>query len=195
MKFKIIFGVIIPLLLMLVLAILGSSDEGFSLKKKFVESISTKEVIYNDQLRNTIKIGDITLKNDYFLGKRSSLKPLIACLIDKEKVKQNLNAGSVFYSEGDYESGSDSLINYNSNSQERSVEIPAHGSKKVYVYITPSYAYYANYSELLEQYKDYDELVVLEQKKSNDYYNSYADCYGLQESDFENGEHILLILN
>jgi len=199
MKLKIIFGIALPIIFIIVLAILGSNDSGFSVKKKFVDSISLKDAAYNGQPRNTIKIGDIILENEYFLGKRYSLPALTACLIDKEKVKQNANAGSVFYSEGDYDPySSEGLVAYN-DYQQRSIEIPAYGKETAGVFMNPSYAYYANYSELLAQYQDYDELIILEKndksRNRNGYYDpGYQDCYNLKESDIEEAKHIPLIL-
>lgn len=195
MKIKIILGIILPLILILGLAILGSVDVGFSVEKQFVHQITIKDVFSEKQLKNTIKLGDINIENQYFLGKRYDLKPLTACLIDKENVKQRMNAGSVSYSEGDYNPTEVVVYNYYNTKQERSVEIPANGKKTISIYLNPSYAYYQNYSQLLEQYKDYDEIVLVEQKpqKFGSYYNQ--DCYSFQQADIDSGINIPLILN
>ena len=152
MRLKIIFGIVLPVLLIILLAIVGSLDIGFSTTKTFVKQITVKDIVSDGSLRNTLKLGEYNFKNEYFLGKRYSLKPLMACLVDKESVKQNYNAGNVFYSEGDYSPGKE--VFYSDNSQELSVEISAGSKKTVTIYINPSYSYYQNYTQLLEQFKE-----------------------------------------
>lgn len=197
MKAKIIFGIIIPALVILTLSILASSTQGFSAKTEFIDQITLTDVFHDSQLRNSVKVGEISLANDYFLAKRHTLNPLTACLVDKDHAKSILDAGTITYSEGDYDLNKDSLIyssyNYNYN-QPQSVEIPAHGAKKVAIFINPSYNYYENYSQLLEQYKEYEELVIVNQQKQDNYYGYGQGCYSLQEADLESGEHILLVL-
>ena len=197
MKLKIIFGIALPVLVIFSLAILGGSTTGFSLEKSFTKKISLEDTFYNDQLRNTIVLGNITLENDYFLGKRHTLKPLLACLIDNDHVKDKLYAGNVFYSEGDYDSISKTLFGYDSYAREQSVEISSRGTKIVYVYLTPSYGYYQNYSDLLVQYREYDELVLIEQEDSRESHSSYQprDCYNVQEAEIIGGIHMPLQLS
>ncbi|PIN93565.1 hypothetical protein COU54_02700 [Candidatus Pacearchaeota archaeon CG10_big_fil_rev_8_21_14_0_10_31_24] len=198
MKFKLIFGIAIPVIIIIVLAILGSSNSGFSLDQKYIDKIAVADVYYNDQLRNSVFIGNITMQNDYFLGKRHSLPILTACLIDSQDINSPLDAGTVFYSEGDMDYSPNSLtgymnydMGYGNYDQIVSIDLPANSEKIVKVYLNPNYAYYQDNSQLLEYYKPYEELVIM--KLDSNYYS--RGCYAAQKVDFENGIHIPLIIN
>src|SRR4051812_14178838 len=102
MKLRLIFGVIIPLVIIITLAILGALPYGFSVRHNFVSSLNANDLISDGKIKSHIELGSVVIVNDYFLGKRYDLQPLIACLRDKESTKATMDAGSVVYSEGDY---------------------------------------------------------------------------------------------
>lgn len=195
MKFKIILGIIIPLLIIITLTLLGSLDIGFSVKEDYITRISLQDISSNNQLRRSIKIADIYLENDYFLGKRYDLPRLGICLDDKEGKLQKINAGQLQYSEGEYSATRDPIfgeVQYYYRGSERSIQIDANGKKIVRIFLEPSYEFqYKNYTELLAQYKDYDSLVVYELKNDGPYYN-YNECYNLDQEAVEKAIRIPL---
>lgn len=205
MKYKIIFGIILPLLLASTLIVLTTINAGFSVEKDFVNKLTYQDIFIdreNSQLRQTIKIADILIENDYFLGKRYELPPLGVCLNDKEGQLQRLNAGNLQYSEGEYnyETGdfvfsTERALAYpyyydNYNREEKNIQISAYSKKKIRLFLQPSYDFrYRNYTELLKQYGDYDALLIFE-IDNND---PYAYCNNLDQETLDKAIAIPLV--
>ncbi|MBS3099230.1 hypothetical protein J4462_03390 [Candidatus Pacearchaeota archaeon] len=202
---KIIFGIVIPLIVIVVLAILGSVETGFSVDNNYLKEISVKEAfsdialptlpksVNSDRalpaLPESVKIGEIKIKNDYFLARRHNLPNLGACLVDEEWALRPLDAGNIRYSEGDFSPDSEFYSDYGN---ERSVEVGAYSEEEVRIYVEPSYIFQRqNYSELVEAYRNYDNLVVYEREKNGRYY--YDQCGSLDEDILEEGVKIDLV--
>lgn len=189
MKLKIILGIIIPLIIVITLTILGSLNIGFSVKKEFIDKLTFKDIFTeNYQLRESIKIADITLENDYFLGRRYELPRLGICLDDKEGALQRINAGVLQYGEGDYDYEREDFLYetayrtypyYYGYNEARNIQIKANGKKSVRVFLQPSYEFnYENYTQLLERYGDYNSLLVFEMGNK---YKSYYYCSDIDQ--------------
>ena len=183
MKFKIIFGIALPLLVVVLLVVLTSMNIGFSVKKDFINSVNFKEVFVSDYSSGTtFKIAEIIVENDYFLGKRYDLPNFGICFDDKEGKRERLNAGNLQYNEGDYNYEKGGFVYgkemmaypyYGRGYREsRNIEIGANGKKSIRLFLQPSYNYRygGNYSEILEQYGDYDSLLIFELKDEQGYY-------------------------
>ena len=210
MKLKLILGIIIPLVIIVVLAMLGSLDIGFEAKKSFEKKLTLDDMFVDGNLRQTVKVGEIKLTNDYFLGKRYDLPKYKACLVDRESLKPKMDAANVVYSEGDYTYEKDIIYDsnyYGRSGAAQSVQVDSNSNKTVYIYLNPTiyvdtYRYdYTNpnnpkaitktfQESLLEQYGAYDEIVLVENKKTTGY--NYASCSNFQEGDIINGVHISL---
>lgn len=199
MKLKIILGIIIPVIIIIVLAILGSLDIGFKAEYDYEKQLTLNDLFSDGSLRQHIKVGEIKITNDYFMSKRYNLPRLHACLVDKEAGKQIADAANVFYSEGDYTYNNDIIYPdyYGRSGVPQSVEISSNGNKTVYVYLQPTINvnYYENEEDkltpmqrLTQQYGDYDEIVLIEQEKNYQNYN----CYNFDQSQIEKGIHISL---
>ena len=201
MNIKLIVGIIVPVLIILSLVFLSSSNIGFSIEKeteKFIkfDSLFTTQSSY--QAKGSIPIQTITLKNDYFLGKRFDLPRLIACLNDKESKKQRESL-TIRYSEGNYEPSSDIPIfselsyDYYSNSAQQNVQIPAKGKKQIKILLEPKYVYNYNNENYLESYKEYDEVLLVEAKRNSEYsYYSYNSCSDLDSTQLDDAVHIAI---
>ncbi len=204
MKLKIILGIIIPVIIILVLAILGSLDIGFKAEHVYDKQLTLSDMFSEGNLRQHIKIGEIRITNDYFMSKRYNLPRLKACLVDKEAGKQIIDAANVFYSEGDYTYNNDIIYPdyYGRSGVPQSVQIESNGNKTVYVYLQPTinvnYYDYNNPNDpkststvqqrLLQQYGEYDEIVLIEQEKNYQNYN----CYNFDQSQIQKSVHISL---
>jgi hypothetical membrane protein len=70
MKYKIIFGIAIPLFVIVALTIIASIDAGFSIDENYISELSLSTIYNEGKLPSAIKIADINIENDYFLGKR-----------------------------------------------------------------------------------------------------------------------------
>lgn len=183
MKYKIIFGIIIPLLLATTLIVLTSLNVGFGIEKNFIEKINLQDIFTDDyQIKNSIKIADIIIQNDYFLSRRYELPRLGICLDDKEGNSQRINAGNLQYGEGDYDyERGDFLYQttyksypyyYGGYNEARNIQINANEKKSIRIFLQPAYNFmYRNYTQLLEQYGNYDALLVVELGDKYDYYN------------------------
>jgi len=197
MMYKLIFGIILPLMIIISLAIIASYGE-VKEEREFLKVISIQTVLKDGNIRDKVKIGDIVLTNDFTLPKRYELPLFGACLIDSEKEKENAEVGSVDYYEGDYVHENDFNNLYGSGRSYKSIEVKSGEKKKITVYLTPNYYYYNNnYTELLERYKGYDSVVIYEKKerKSSNYpysYRDYVSCYNLNEEDIKDSIKIQL---
>lgn len=192
MRLKIIFGIIIPLIIIIILAVLGSLKIGFNLEKDFSKEISLNNLFVDNKMKNSIKIGEIIMTNDYFLSKRQDLNYLAACLIDKENVKETVSVGNVYYSEGDYNPYNDA--SYYGNYKDRSVEIKSREKKIIYVYLEPDYTFRKeSYAQLVDVYNDYDEIIIFEKRKYNAYSSYRNYCSDLDQETIDNSIHIIIV--
>ena len=199
MNLKIVFGIIVPSMLIVLLAVFASLDIGFSVNESYPKQISiSSEVFQNGQIKTAVKIGEIDITNDYLFSKRYDLQQLRACLIDNSKVKESIDAGTLGYSEGDYSLNGE-LVPYNYyNNNERNVQMGAYANKKVKIYLRPSYNFnYGNYSDLISQYGQYDELVIFKVENSGTNLFSYKigsnSCYNLNDETLSKAIHIDLV--
>jgi hypothetical protein len=189
MKWKIIIGIVIPAMLVVFIAILGSLNIGFKVAENFSNELSLQELFKDNQLRQAIRIADITLVNEYFLSKRYNLPPRIACLIDNDKVKGPLDAGTLEYSEGDLSPNEDLNPFGSYNYGERSVQVKSGEAKVVSLFIRPSYVFgRGSYEELVENYADYDELIIAERVSKSRY--DYYSCSSLNQAALDDAIHI-----
>lgn len=190
MKLKILFGIIIPALVVLVLAALGSLDIGFSIKKDFEQQINFSEIFKKSYSNNAIRIGEIQIMNDYFLPKRFDVPAYLACVYDKDKTRPLQAAGSIYYNEGEYSeevkvldstklsSGRYYPYYYNNKNYKTNIEIGSQKSKKLQVYYLSNRNNYGYQKDLSE--KDYDYLILAEQKT-----NSQIYCESLSSEDLQ----------
>ena len=202
MNYKIVLGVIIPLLIIVGLTVISSLDIGFTVQETYIEEISLSEIYQSGQLLSTIKIADISITNDYFLGKRYSLPDLRACVDDIEGSKSRLNAGSLKYSEGEYDPNLGKyaygdLINYpstNTYGSRRSVEIGSNSEKKIRIYLEPSSQFrYKTLDELTTLYGDYDRLMIYKASDTSSSKSiSYYGCTGLNDEALQTVVYITL---
>lgn len=191
MKFKLIFGIAIPALLIIALAIVASIGE-VTQKNNYIKDIKISEIMTDSNIQTSIKIADIKLTNDNILPKRHELPNLGACLVDNEGNKQKIEAGNLVYSEGGYDYDIDP---FESRRRYRSVEVKSNDELTIYIHLTPSnYLRNKDYNELLEQYSDYDELIVYENDDSSAYgYGRTISCYNLGQEKINESIHIKLI--
>ena len=188
MKFKIIFGIIIPIILVIGLAIVASQGNVLE-ERNFVSSINLEDIFDGARVRTSIKVGEINLKNDYFMGKRHELPEFSTCLIDNDKEKGNMDAGEIRYSEGKRVREEGPFDNYD---RYTSIELSSDEEKKIYVYLVPDYRFQRkNQIELLEEFEDYDELIIYDLDDSDYDYNSYDyECQGLHQKLMEESVRI-----
>lgn len=199
MKLKIVLGIIIPVIVILVLAILGSLNIGFKAEYDYEKQLTLNDMFSEGNLRQHVKVGEIRITNDYFMSKRYNLPRLKACLVDKEAGKQIVDAANVFYSEGDYTYNKDIIYPdyYERSGVPQSVQVSSNGNKTVYIYLQPTL--YTNYYDpdspgltpqqrLIQEYGEYDEIVLIEQEKNYQHYN----CYNFDQSQIAKGAHISL---
>lgn len=194
MKYKLILGVVLPLVLIVILAIMGSVDIGFTVKEDYKLSLTAEEFSTDSGIRRNIMVGTIKLNNDYFLPKRYDLEPLRACLIDDEENLAPVNAGTIQYSQGEIApaEGSPLIQKPYYEGTTRSVEVPSYSQETVFIYINPDWTFTRkNTTELMAQYGDYDTIVILEQEEGNRYY--YNNCGSISSSEIQDAVRIPLL--
>ena len=194
MKYRLILGVILPILIIIGLAVsvsLGEVEE----TKNFEKEISIKTIITENSIRDNIKVGEIRLTNNFALSKRHEIPFYGACLIDTEKQKNNIDIGTIEVYQGDYVYDDA----YGSRENYRSIELTPHEEKIINVYLKPSYYYYnKGYDTLLAEYKGYDTLLIYEKKQlrnGRDYpfYYQEVSCYTINPDIIEESIKIPLI--
>lgn len=193
MSSKILFGIIIPSLLIVVLVVFGSWDVGMSVRKFSVASASRAELLStggNDE----ILLQTITIVNDYFLSKQYEVTYHVACLHDFEE-GASLRALSLYYSEATLREensaavfgSSRSISNWRSNW----VSIPAGATKQVKMFIKP---YLRN-----QDIQQYDEILLIERKQQNGrdsmlYESSYIyGCEGMTPDELDRAVRIAIV--
>jgi len=178
MELKIFFGILLPVILIIGLAVVASQGNVIE-ERNFLKSINFKDIFKESNVRVSIKIGEINLKNDYFLGKRHELPEFSTCLVDNNNKKRSIDAGSVTYSEGKRVRDDGLFENYD---RYTSIELDADEEKNIYVYLSHNYRFKNNMDELIEEYGDYDELVIYDLDESDYDYNYWdRDCQGLHQ--------------
>jgi hypothetical protein len=197
MRLKIIIGIIVPAIIIIALAILGTLNTGFSVDEDFVTQLPIDELFVDNQLRQTVKVSDVKITNNYFLTKRHTLPSRIACLIDIDGIKGPIDAGSLQYSEGDPVPSND-LVPYRSRSNsDRSVQVKSNEVNTISLYITPSYIFRNNANSVVQQYADYDELIIVDRDKASGRINygsyQYYSCSNLDKNTIEEANHIRFV--
>ncbi len=191
MKLKLIFGIIIPLIIIVTLSILGNLNIGFTVKEKYIQNIKFSDLFNRQNSNNQIELSSVEINNDYFLAKRYDLPPKIVCLIDNEKIKQNADIGSLYYSEGDINNNEFDPYYYRNNNY--NVQVNSGKSKEIKTfaqsYNLRSYSY--NYNLTIQNYRDYDKIVIVDNKRLDNYRST--SCYNLDEESLKDAISIPII--
>lgn len=81
---KNLFGVIIPLVLIVLIIVLSISNIGFKTDKDFVKSVNYND-LFKEGLIKQINLAAVTVENDFFLPRSFELPRYFACLYDKDQ--------------------------------------------------------------------------------------------------------------
>lgn len=193
MRPKIIIGIFLPLAIIIALVALSSSDIGFSVESKSVDSVRSGSLfVSQSDPKENIEIQTINIVNDYFLPKKFELPGLVACLNDKESKKEPQGL-QLRFTQGQ-SSGSpgvpiyDGVMNYYPSSSRQTIDLPQYSTRTVKVLVQPVYVY--NYIQEIESYRGYDEILLIESKDNNfDYYNT---CSSLDSEELGSAVHIVI---
>ena len=199
MSVKLVLGIFLPVILIVALVILSSANIGFSVKKETVQSVQFND-LFVDVIspKDVVLIQTITITNDFFLPKKYELPRISVCLNDKEGAKEATNL-RVRYNEGSYTRGFDAPVfdeiffDYNMYSKQ-SVNLPANSKKQVKVLVGPQNVYSSSddAQSSKEQYKPYDELLLIQQKDTTNYYD-YSNCGNFGSEELDNAIHVPII--
>ena len=193
MNIKLILGIFLPSLVIISLVVLSSSNVGFSVLKETVKSVKFDSLFIKEARKGSPLLQVITIKNNFFIPRRFELPRLIACLNDKDGLNPRENV-EIKYIQG-YSSENNTHIFddivYNSYFPTQSIEI-SDGEMYFSVIARPRFSYshfnkHSDYVNSLFAVKDYDELLLIKSKGSDNYYNSCAD---LDEKKLKQAVHI-----
>lgn len=192
MKKKFLFGIVIPLIIVVLLVAVGSTGIGFSVRKQAEQSVDYHTLV---AAQESVLVQTITLTNTFFIPKRYELPGIILCLNDKDGAKPRKELG-VSYSEVSRRLDSptpilDGLFFDYEYSVKQGIDIPSKNVKEVKVFAHLNAFSYDD----AESYSGYDEvlLVVMEGNRKQSY-GFYGDaCERLESSDLEKAEHIPII--
>jgi hypothetical protein len=199
MKARTIFGIGLPILISLVLIVLSLSGSGFAVDVQPVESVKFDSLFTEEKkVGNSVLIETITVTNDYFMPRRYEIPNLVACLHDNEDEMELITLGVDFSGvstrSGSLASGVADI--FVESSYEKSVELEAHSVKTMDAHL--NWKSYYNYNKELDDYRSYDELVVIEskEKRKGRYYYSYmasSYCDELSDDELNEGVRIPLV--
>ena len=168
MNLKIILGIVIPLFLIVLTAILGNLDIGLSSNVETVSNLNFDDIVNNDL--KFIDIQTITYTNDFFLSKKVEITNIKVCMIDSDGDKNYPDGLKLKFSE------SSNLINtdvpiysdlFNDSVKfGKYVEIPANSIKKVKISIKTLSSSNPNYFNF---YRQADEIAIIEDERINKY--------------------------
>ena len=183
MNTKLIFGVIIPVVIILLLVGLYHANIGFSIEEETVPELKLNDLFVKKyQDARYISIDTIIIHNDFFLSKRYELPRYLACLI-----KNGDTPGaslSLQYDHSDtargrpYEFFDQLLIPYQDNPYQESVEVSAYGKKQVNVLIQQRVSR-----------EEYDSLLLVPLSDQD----GYGSCYNLDPDKYKNVKTIALV--
>jgi hypothetical protein len=186
-KMKLIFGIIVPILIVILLAIMSNTGKGIEVKESYVSNINFKEYAnqpINENSNFKIEVYNITVKNSNFIPRKYEIPQIYACAVDKENANYAVNI-PVVYSEGKYNrlngfyEFDQAFFGISNNWNQRSIEMPTNSQKiikmslDIYVYSQQDYqtnTYYKTYAGI-KNIQDYDEVVLV--KSPNSYFNCY----------------------
>jgi len=200
MKLKLILGIIIPIFLIVIFTILGTWPSGFSMDKSFDSEMEFDEVFLTTNYNNAMRIGEITVSNEYFLPKRFDAPNYISCIYDKDNKRPLQDGGYVFYNEGSYSPNIEILdltkgvssdlayyrpYNYNNRNYKTSVEIGAYETKTLQIYYTASNNY--RYSNIDNSQREYDTLLLVNRETNNQ-----INCQSLSSEQIQDSKRITI---
>lgn len=176
MNYKLILGIISPIIIIISLITFESLNTAFSIEGQYIDSIPYEKIFKPDVIEMfEIKLGDISIKNNYFFSRRYYLPVLGLCLIDDDNFKQPVNIGNMYAGSFSYSS---------SIYEKKTIEIKPGEELLIDVLFYPEYGVYnASEAWLKETYGDYETLIIYELKDS-DYKKTWDGygCYNIPDS-------------
>ena len=166
MNIKLLLGVIIPVLLIITLAVLGSIGGDFYVETEVVEEIT---------LENLFGQGDgvlaktITVYNDFFMPRKYEFPNYIACLHDSSNGLRNIDF-TVIYEETIrsrevvtpiYEE----LITRSIPRTRSSVDVNPYSEKEINIFLNSLRT--VDIENRRNQYEDYDQILLIEEERSS----------------------------
>lgn len=146
MNLKLLFGVLLPLFIIILLVILETTFIGLKIEKKFVPSVDFYK-LFTNQTEEHILIQTITIKNKLFLTKRYTPPKLLICV--NEEGTQIAEELEVVYK-------------LDNSTISPFIEIPPNTEEELEMYIIPLNV--SDYEYSVFSYEDFDEIVILEKE-------------------------------
>jgi hypothetical protein len=193
MNLKLLLGIFLPLVLLISLVLLSSSNIGFLIETDTIESVYFDSIFVKEaELENKVLVRTIIVSNNFFLPKRYELPKFLACLNNKEG-NIRIPDLQVKYYEGTYTKESETPIfneislydyyYYGSNDyyyKSNSIELPTYSKKQIRIFIEPKdYEYYDN------GIKEYDEILLIQSEKPY--------CHEINSKEMISATHIDII--
>ena len=193
MKYRLIFGVSIPLIIIIALSIIASLGE-IEVKEEFPD-LSIAKIFEENQIKSSIEIGSLLLSNKNNFAKRYEAQEMIPCLYDVDEKKGSMLAGTLSYSRGERESYSNPYTSQKYNYESVKVSPGEELSMRIFIDLAYQFTRNRTYEYLSEQYSDYEELILFEVEKPGIYSNSYQrkNCYNINDDILDESIRIKLV--
>ncbi len=182
MNKKIIFGVFLPLIIIIFLITLNILNVGLTITQEnpkyiFLSSLFNEE---DEPTKSTI-LQTYLLDNDFFLSRKYKLPNVNICLVDNEKVRSMIDF-EVIYKKGFFEEKDLKYVSYLDISN-RWINLPSN-SQTAFVIMINTLKKYSTSKH--NSYEEFDELIIVEFK--DDLY--HITCSELTDEMIENAVHI-----
>jgi len=192
MKKKVIFGIILPLSIIVLLIIISTSNIGYSIYKESARNIEIKEILVDHRSKvEKIPLQTITITNDLFLPRKYELPTMIACLYDKQGIKKTEEI-EVFYNKRTNDIDSDfpifdEIFFMPQRDSKQNKEVSAFSKTQIRLMIQKKYI--VLYHDSIDSYMEYDELLLIEYDDTS----RYKRCERIDNEDIESAIRIPII--
>ena len=184
MKYKIVFGLILPAIVIIALAVIASSGE-IEVERSFGPLI-LQDAFENGKIKTSIFLGSLTLINDNEFEKKYKIPQMTACLHDSERGVREIRIGTLEFSRGSSDMYQNVYAISGKRDYSKTVEVPARGTKEVEIYLSPDYNFRGKTTdEIIASYGGYDEIVLAELE--------YGNCASINQDILDDAIRIIII--
>ncbi|GEM_PF-4311396 len=184
---KILFGIVVPLIVMFTLVFLSTSNIGLNIEFKPVESINFNS-LFSAGGNNRIVLANLVVTNNFFLPRTIEANKYRACFYSTKLGSVSNRELYLYYTPSKSQNYyNDDLFggSYGRSYEGGNIEVGKNSKREVELYANTMYD---DYNDQKKYYVDYDKILLISTGNSNKY--EYDFCTKLTKSDINNAASI-----